>query len=39
MAPILYREAGTRISEKLWQETMEELAFAKPEELLTTALS
>ncbi|KAI1070694.1 hypothetical protein LB507_006645 [Fusarium sp. FIESC RH6] len=39
MAPVLYKEEGTRISEKLWQETMEEFAFAKPEELLNTALS
>lgn len=38
MAPILYKEEGKEIGEKLWQETMEELAFADPEMLLKAAL-
>jgi len=39
MAPILYKDEGEKIGEKLWQETMEELAFANPEELLKAALN
>ncbi|RFN44759.1 short-chain dehydrogenase/reductase sdr [Fusarium flagelliforme] len=39
MAPILYGEEGRKIGQRLWQETMEELAFANPEELLRVALS
>lgn len=28
MAPIIYKTEGAKISEQLWTETMEELAFA-----------
>ncbi|KAH7324350.1 hypothetical protein B0I35DRAFT_349684 [Stachybotrys elegans] len=37
MAPILYTDEGKKVGEKLWQETMEELAFANPEKLLSVA--
>ena len=34
LAPIIYSEEGKKISEQLWKETMEELAFAKVEEII-----
>ncbi|KAJ5371905.1 Short-chain dehydrogenase/reductase SDR [Penicillium concentricum] len=36
LAPIIYTAEGKKISEQLWQETKEELAFAKVEEILNT---
>ncbi|ROW01493.1 hypothetical protein VSDG_02060 [Cytospora chrysosperma] len=33
-APILYTEEGKDVSDRLWQETMDELSFAKPEDIL-----
>ena len=35
MAPIIYSAEGKTISEQVWKETMEELAFAKPEEIIS----
>lgn len=34
MAPILYTPEGKDISGRLWKETMDELSFVKPEDLL-----
>ena len=34
MAPIIYTAEGKQISEQLWKETKEELAFANVEEIL-----
>ncbi|RAL12938.1 NAD(P)-binding protein [Aspergillus homomorphus CBS 101889] len=34
LAPIIYSAEGKKISEQLWKETSEELAFAKVEEIL-----
>lgn len=31
MSPVVYSEEGTKFSEQLWKETMDELAFAKPQ--------
>ncbi|KAG8157032.1 hypothetical protein KVR01_013022 [Diaporthe batatas] len=36
MAPVIYTEEGKVISDRLWDETMAELAFAKVEEILRT---
>ncbi|ROW11331.1 hypothetical protein VMCG_01221 [Cytospora schulzeri] len=35
-APILYTAEGKDISDRLWRETMDELSFAKPEDILQT---
>ncbi len=34
MAPLIYTEEGEEVSEQLWKETMEELRFAHPEDIL-----
>ena len=34
MAPIVYTTEGEKVSEQLWKETMEELAFAHVEDVL-----
>ncbi len=34
MAPLVYTEEGEKVSEQLWKETMEELRFAHPEDIL-----
>ncbi|KAK2732571.1 short-chain dehydrogenase reductase family [Colletotrichum kahawae] len=39
LAPIVYSPEGQKISERLWEETMTELAFAKPEEILKNVVS
>lgn len=31
MSPLVYSEEGKKFSEQLWKETMDELAFAKPQ--------
>jgi hypothetical protein len=36
LAPIIYTAEGEKISEQLWKETKEELAFANVEEILKT---
>ncbi|KAK3374178.1 hypothetical protein B0T24DRAFT_667278 [Lasiosphaeria ovina] len=36
MAPIIYTEEWKKVSEQLWKETMEELSFAKPEDMLSS---
>lgn len=36
LAPIIYSEEGKKISEQLWKETSEELAFANVDEILKT---
>jgi hypothetical protein len=36
LAPIIYTAEGKKISEQLWKETIEELAFANVEEILKT---
>ncbi len=33
-APIVYTEEGERLSKALWQETMDELAFARAAEIV-----
>ncbi|GKU06454.1 short-chain dehydrogenase reductase family protein [Fusarium langsethiae] len=38
MAPIIYTKTGKKCGEQLWKETIEELAFAKPERVLKFAL-
>lgn len=39
LAPIVYSPEGQKISERLWEETMTELAFAKPEKILENVVS
>lgn len=39
MAPILYTAEGKEISERLWKETMEELSFVKPEDIVRKVAS
>lgn len=34
MAPIVSTEVGKKLSDRLWEETMEELSFANVEEIL-----
>ena len=34
LAPIIYTDEGKRISEQLWKETMDELSFAKADEVV-----
>ena len=34
MAPLVYTEEGEKVSDQLWKETMEELRFAHPEDIL-----
>ena len=34
MPPIIYSEEGKKISQQLWEETMEELKFAGVEQIL-----
>jgi hypothetical protein len=36
LAPIIYSAEGKKISDQLWKETKEELAFANVEEILKT---
>ncbi|KAJ5959585.1 Short-chain dehydrogenase/reductase SDR [Penicillium vulpinum] len=38
LAPIIYTAEGKKISEQLWKETMDELAFAHVEEIFKTLL-
>ena len=37
MAPIIYTEEGKQISQRLWKETMKELAFANIEKVIAQA--
>jgi hypothetical protein len=34
MAPIVYTEEGARVRAKLWKETMAELSFSYPENII-----
>lgn len=34
LVPAIYTEEGKRISEQLWKETMDELSFAKAEDMV-----
>lgn len=34
MAPVIYTSEGKQLLEKLWKETMDELAFADPKDVI-----